>query len=309
MAIISKFYIVMPTYNRYEKFVRAVNSIVNQTYQNWVLFCVDDCSELDIYNNKKRYIESLHDERIQMYRLNENRGHCYARNYALERINDIDGFVKYLDDDNYEKENCLYDLYDFVSNNDCDVVSFCFEEYKDDSIKIVKPDYNNESVFDGNLDTCCISHSVKLYNNLGGWDERLLRMADDDFFFTYIEKGKYAFFDKILSAYFDTSNKDRVTNKYSNLKFLKIIASKHEHFSEKCCVVVKTKEQEQRLLNDNYIVKYFIDFDIVYSMAGKQCSYIVYYNDDISLNDVFEHFYKTKQRFFKIKNTVFAKMI
>jgi glycosyltransferase involved in cell wall biosynthesis len=49
--------IIMPTYNRAEYILEAIESIRNQTYRNWELVIVDDGSD----DNTEALISSLHD--------------------------------------------------------------------------------------------------------------------------------------------------------------------------------------------------------------------------------------------------------
>ncbi len=77
--------IMMPVYNR-EKYLReAIQSIRNQTYQNWRLLIYDDGSTDGTPDVIKEYMQV--DERIAhvyCYGLRENRGVAFARNMLLK---------------------------------------------------------------------------------------------------------------------------------------------------------------------------------------------------------------------------------
>ena len=91
-----KISIFMPVYNGAEFLRRSIGSVLNQTYSNWELFCVDDCSTDDSYN----IICSLSgkDGRIKPIRKEVNGGSVpKSWNYI---INKLDGdFVQYLTQD------------------------------------------------------------------------------------------------------------------------------------------------------------------------------------------------------------------
>ena len=68
--------IVLPTYNRAHLVGRAIQSILGQTYMEFELLVIDDGSIDDTENVVKEY----EDERVQYYKLEQNRGPAYARN-------------------------------------------------------------------------------------------------------------------------------------------------------------------------------------------------------------------------------------
>lgn len=73
--------IVIPTYNRKKTLPRAVDSIVAQTYQNWELLIVDDCSTDDSLSIIE---QSYSDERIKIVRMSQNGGANKARNEGIK---------------------------------------------------------------------------------------------------------------------------------------------------------------------------------------------------------------------------------
>ena len=73
--------VVIPTYNREKTIKRAVLSVLNQTYEDIEIIIVDDNSS----DNTERCIRTIEDARIQYYRLENNKGACYARNYGINK--------------------------------------------------------------------------------------------------------------------------------------------------------------------------------------------------------------------------------
>ena len=74
--------IITPTYNS-EKFIAdTIRSVQNQTYSNWEMILVDDCSN----DTTKQIIAEFQttDSRILFYQLNKNAGAGVARNQAIE---------------------------------------------------------------------------------------------------------------------------------------------------------------------------------------------------------------------------------
>lgn len=93
--------IVVPVYNT-EKFVGAtIESVQAQTYSNWELVLVNDCSTDRSVEICTAY--SISDPRIRILSLDENKGALEARNEGIRKSQG--GFLCFLDsDDTYEPE-------------------------------------------------------------------------------------------------------------------------------------------------------------------------------------------------------------
>ncbi|OQS61922.1 glycosyltransferase family 2 protein, partial [Actinobacillus suis] len=63
--------IIMPVYNAEEYIEEAIKSVLNQTYSNWELILVDDCSTDNSCNVIQKY---LLDIRIKFFRNKINSG-------------------------------------------------------------------------------------------------------------------------------------------------------------------------------------------------------------------------------------------
>lgn len=79
--------VVIPCYNRRDRILDSVESVLSQSYDNLELLVVDDGST----DATAELFENYPDERLCFLRYEENRGACYARNYGAER-----GSGKYL---------------------------------------------------------------------------------------------------------------------------------------------------------------------------------------------------------------------
>jgi glycosyltransferase EpsE len=75
--------IVMPVRNASLFLMEAVESIRNQTYNNWELIAVDDCSFDDSYEILRRF--SKRDKRIKLFRNKKCLGVSATANFALKR--------------------------------------------------------------------------------------------------------------------------------------------------------------------------------------------------------------------------------
>ena len=74
--------IIVPVYNVADYISECIDSLINQTYQNLEIICVDDASG-DSSFDICRGFESI-DARVKVYRNAENRGAGFTRNKGVD---------------------------------------------------------------------------------------------------------------------------------------------------------------------------------------------------------------------------------
>lgn len=85
--------VVIPTYNREATIGASVQSVLNQTYQNFEIIIVDDGST----DNTRQVIEAFADDRIRYVCLEQNGGVSHARNTGIGLAESE--YVAFLDSD------------------------------------------------------------------------------------------------------------------------------------------------------------------------------------------------------------------
>ncbi|MAD44481.1 MAG: hypothetical protein CMI02_04280 [Oceanospirillaceae bacterium] len=113
-----EFIIAVPTYNRSNLISRVVDSVVKQTYSNWLLLFMDDASTDDTREVIEQY-QSRYPEKIEYRCLSKNSGVNKARNQLITAAKEIDerAFIVWLDDDDYLTETCLTDAAESIRSN------------------------------------------------------------------------------------------------------------------------------------------------------------------------------------------------
>ena len=107
--------IITPVYNCERLLSKTIESVINQTYDNWELLLVDDCSSDNSATIAKKYVKK--DKRVKYIKLKQNSGAAVARNTALE--NSKGRFVAYLDSDDLWKPEKLEKQVRFMVDNKC----------------------------------------------------------------------------------------------------------------------------------------------------------------------------------------------
>jgi len=92
------FGIVIPTYKREKLITRAINSVLEQTYQNFIICVVNDCSPDNTQEVLKTYSDN---DKVHTILLEKNSGVNTARNSALNYLIEKVDYIVFLDDDDY----------------------------------------------------------------------------------------------------------------------------------------------------------------------------------------------------------------
>ena len=87
--------IITPSYNSANYIKETIGSVIAQTYQNWEMIIVDDCSTDTSLNVINEYLHK--DHRIKLVSLKSNVGAAEARNAALNTAKGR--FIAFLDSD------------------------------------------------------------------------------------------------------------------------------------------------------------------------------------------------------------------
>jgi len=112
--------IVTPSYNTAKFIAECIESVLSQTYKNWELIVVDDCSydgSLDII---ERYVKR--DSRIKLIVQAKNRGVAVARNRAIEEAKG--DYIALLDSDDVWLPSKLEKQVSLMQSRDV-LMSFC----------------------------------------------------------------------------------------------------------------------------------------------------------------------------------------
>ncbi|WHY64618.1 glycosyltransferase family 2 protein [Neobacillus sp. SuZ13] len=105
--------IITPSYNASLFIEQTINSVRKQTYQNWEMIIVDDCSSDNTPDILERF--NKEDDRIHVIYLTQNGGAAVARNTALQHAKGR--YVAFLDSDDCWKPEKLQKQLSFMQTN------------------------------------------------------------------------------------------------------------------------------------------------------------------------------------------------
>ncbi len=205
--------VIMPTWNRGQMIERTIQSLLDQSYQNWECIIVDDGSTDNTAQIMTRY---LADPRFRFYS-RPHRGCSAARNAGLAEVRG--DAIAYLDTDNLWLPNYL------------SAVVSAFE--RDEELKSVyaaqivsRPregfSYIRANPFDfaslsreNFIDINVFAHRRELLERLGGFDESLERLNDWDLILRYTERDKIERLSVVGGIYLEDWRTNRISASHS----------------------------------------------------------------------------------------------
>lgn len=113
--------VIMPSFNTGEYIAASIESVLAQTYSNWELLIVDDCST----DNTTEVICRYQDPRIILLKNKTNSGAALSRNYALREAKGR--WIAFLDSDDTWEPKKLEKQLRFMQENG---YAFTFTDYR-----------------------------------------------------------------------------------------------------------------------------------------------------------------------------------
>ena len=114
--------IIMPSYNTAPYIEETIKSVLKQTYTNWELIIVDDCST----DNTDEILSKISDPRIRLFKNEKNSGAAVSRNKALREAKGQ--WIAFLDSDDLWMPRKLEKQIAFMINNG---YSFSYTNYEE----------------------------------------------------------------------------------------------------------------------------------------------------------------------------------
>ena len=103
--------IIMPSWNTGKFIAESIESVLAQTYKNWELLIVDDCST----DNTDEVVASFKDTRIKYFKNEKNSGAALTRNRAMREAQGE--WIAFLDSDDLWAPNKLEKQLRFMNDN------------------------------------------------------------------------------------------------------------------------------------------------------------------------------------------------
>ncbi|MGN8646343.1 glycosyltransferase family 2 protein [Gracilibacillus sp. HCP3S3_G5_1] len=222
---------IIPTYKRNDTLLRAINSVLEQTYKNLEVIVVDDNEPNDDYSKiVQKKLSTITDKRVRYIQQDKHINGAAARNVGIRASKGE--FIAFLDDDDewlvtkiekqvmilkesneYGAVSCLYTYYD----NGNPIRKAPHYTTKDLHLKVL-----NRSV---SILTSTVLFRKEALDKSGYFDESFIRHQDLQLFLDFLKVNKM----QVLSEYDVKIHIDEGGNRPNSIKMIKI----KEHFLKK----------------------------------------------------------------------------
>ncbi|ARN71584.1 hypothetical protein BST91_07985 [Nonlabens tegetincola] len=198
--------IILPVYNGEQYISECIDSCLNQTYQNWELIIVNDCSTDNTPVILSKYIKK--DQRLKLYNNKANLKLPKSLNLGHEMAKGE--YLTWISHDNILKRNFLEEMIEEIIKSNSDIVYSNFSVINGDGIlqeKRVLSNLNNFLL--GNPVQASFVYKRIVYNHLNGYKDHLFLIEDYDFWLRSSICFKISHLSKDL--YFFRKHKDSLT--------------------------------------------------------------------------------------------------
>lgn len=171
--------IITPTFNSANFIEETIKSVLSQTYSNWEMIIVDDCSGDNTEEVVSQY--SRKDRRIKYIRLEKNSGAAIARNKAM---GEAEGeYMAFLDSDDIWTAGKLSEQLSFMQEHNIYLSCTDYEQINESGektgkiIKTLPKASYNRILLDCPVGNSTVMYSVK---ELGKFEVPNIRKRNDD---------------------------------------------------------------------------------------------------------------------------------
>lgn len=225
------FTVVIPLYNKEKSILNTIQSVLEQTFQEFEIVVVNDGST----DNSAEIVACMNDPRIRLVN-QENRGVSSARNRGIKEAKFE--WIAFLDGDDLWKKEYLLEMKQLICDfPNAPIYGANYYVYYEEMLLVNKN--NIEDEFRGEIDnyysialngllfssSSSVIHKNKLCDIL--FDERLSLGEDLDFWLRAVGKGIPVFFNKPLAVYNHDGPNRAMNNKHDITKNFIFYSSKY----------------------------------------------------------------------------------
>ena len=218
--------IVLPVYNG-EKYLRkSIDSVIAQTFKDWELIIVDDCSSDSSPEIMEEY--ACRDKRIKVIHNLINKKLPETLNIGFRSANGK--YLTWTSDDNQYRPEALSKMFGYLSKNNSVPMVRADMSIVDENgnLIVVQDSYQNKALYYRNTIGACFLYKREVLDSVGEYDKDLFLVEDYDYWFRISKRyGEIASLNEDLYIYLHHSQSLTVEKKELVQKQIARFRAKH----------------------------------------------------------------------------------
>lgn len=192
--------IILPIYNG-EKYMRlSIESVIKQTYKNWELLILDDCSTDNTANIAHEYV--LKDSRIKYYKNEQNLRlpSNLNKGFSLSKGD----YLTWTSDDNIYDQEAISRMVHSLENSDAEFVyaSCRIIDSEGNNIEYIMANNKGRKMIVGaNPVGACFMYTRSVYETIGEYSSQYILVEDFDYWQRIFAQYKITYISDILYYY------------------------------------------------------------------------------------------------------------
>lgn len=192
--------VVLPTYNGEQFLAQSIESIINQTFQDWELIIVNDCSTDSTLEIANEYAGK--DSRIRVVSNEVNKKLPESLNVGFRLAKGE--YLTWTSDDNYYLPNAVEKMVNYLDNNSNDMMVCANMDTIDENGIIIGTfaKYDKELMLYNDCVGACFLYRKIVLQNIGNYNSDWSLVEDYEYWLRiYFECGTIGHLDEILYRY------------------------------------------------------------------------------------------------------------
>lgn len=274
--------IVLPTYNGEKYLALSIESVLKQSYQNWELIIVNDCSTDSTLSIAQNYAQK--DKRIKIISNSQNLKLPAALNVGFR--NARGEYYSWTSDDNQYKPDAIKIMVEALENDKNIDLVYCDYDHINEKgeylkTRLVENDKNIIEMVEFYGIGACFLYTKNISKIIGEYDEKTFCAEDQDYFCRLVLKGNIKHLETNQYIYLQNSQNLTATKKDIVAKALKSV-----HLKYAIPIMKKMKYSKFRIVKT--LMTYYKErkHKEWFDLAKKEnilLAYIYYYSQNLKL--------------------------
>lgn len=294
----NKISVLIPSYNHAKYLKKAIDSVLNQTFQDFELIIMDDCST----DNSKKIINSYKDVRIKKYFSDSNQG-------AVENLNKLIDlasceYIAILNSDDYWELDKLQKQFDYMEKNTDIAACFTWADFVDEFENTIfdkneqpmdlftKTNKSREKWFKSFFDNGnCLCHPSVLirssvYQEIGKYKNIYRQLPDFEMWIRLIKKYNIYILEENLTHFrivtSGNKNSSFLSDDNKNLMIYEMFMIKSQFFDCDVNFFYEAFSEQivnKKCINDNNMLEFEKNIILYNCIYYKQCGRFIAYNN------------------------------